>query len=301
MEKEELFFEDIFKELIEATSQIEIEYDYTERYFKEESYVQYDIRKINGEYPSGFRHKIQKLGKDGLKLLNEELNKVDYEFRVSFLESIKVEVLGLKQIVKDDKFVYEESEYGPREEHSFKSFTDATIKPVSDKRTGGHKQSILFKASPYAIEYLDAIDEIANRISFLINQIELLPEPKSAIKDKNTITIFYSWQSDIDEERRLIWKVLRKVEEHFKRKGRILNIESDMRGVPGSQDIPNTLFKKISSADIFIADVNLAYKGILREDNLSPNPNVLIELGFAAAKLDWDRIIQVYNTTYPLY
>ena len=95
MEKEELFFEDIFKELIEATSKIEIEYDYTERYFKEESYVEYDIRKINGEYPSGFKYKIQKLGKEGLKLLNDELKRVDYEFRVSFLESIKVEVFCL--------------------------------------------------------------------------------------------------------------------------------------------------------------------------------------------------------------
>lgn len=301
MEREELSFEDIFKDLIEETSKIEIVYDYTERYFKEESYVQYEIRKINGEYPTSFKYKIQKLGKEGLWLLNDELKTVDYEFRVSFLESIKIDVLSLKNIIKDDKIIYEENEYGPREEHNFKSFLNATILPFTEKRTGGHKQSILKKASPYAIEYLEAIDEIANKISFLINQIELLPEPKSAVKDKNTVTIFYSWQSDIDEERRLIWKVLRKIEEHFKSKGKTLKVESDMRGVPGSQDIPNTLFQKISAADIFIADVNLAYKSLIRDDTFSANPNVLIELGFAAAKLDWDRIIQLYNTaTYKI-
>lgn len=297
MEKDELFFEDIFKDLIEAVAMIEIEYDYTETYYKEQSYVQYEIKKINGEYPTSFESKIKKLGKQALQLLNEELKTVDYEFRISFLESIKVEVLGLKDIIKDDKIVYEENEYGPREEHNFRSFKDATIKPFNEKRTGGHKQSILAKASPYAVRYSAAIDEIANKISFLINQIELLPEPKSAVKDKNTITIFYSWQSDIDEDRRLIWKVIRKIEEYFKTQGKTLKVESDSRGVPGSQDIPNTLFTKIAASDIFIADVYLAYKGIIREDNLSPNPNVLIELGFAAAKLDWDRVIQVYNST----
>lgn len=297
MEKEELFFEDIFKSLIEESEKIEIVYDYTERYFKEETYVEYEIKKINGESPYTFKRKVQNLGKEGLKLLNEELTRVDYEFRVSFLESMKVDILSLKNIIKDDKFVYEESEYGPREEHSFKSFTKATIKSFDEKRSGGHEQSILKKASPIAIEWLDAIDEIANKVSFLINQIELLPEPKNAVKDKNTITIFYSWQSDNDDERRLIWKVLRKTEEQYKKKGKTLKIESDMRGTPGSQDIPNTLFKKIAGSDIFIADVNLVYKSLFREDAYSPNPNVLIELGFAASKLDWDRVILLFNSS----
>ena len=62
-------------------------------------------------------------------------------------------------------------------------------------------------------------------------------------------------------------------------------IESDMRGVPGSQDIPNTLFKKIEDSDIFLADVNLLNKSLFRDNNYSPNSNVLIELGYAASKL----------------
>jgi hypothetical protein len=74
----------------------------------------------------------------------------------------------------------------------------------------------------------------------------------------------------------------RKIEEHYKRSGRTLIIESDMRGTPGSQDIVNTLFKKIAGSDIFIADVNLVFTSLFRKDSISPNPNVLIELGFAA-------------------
>ncbi len=29
-----------------------------------------------------------------------------------------------------------------------------------------------------------------------------------------------------------------------------------------------------------------------------PNPNVLLELGYAAAKLGWDRLVLVMNTNY---
>jgi hypothetical protein len=296
MERNELFFEDIFESLIKESQNISIEYDYVLHYFKEESYATYEIKKINDVSPYMFQNRIQQFGKEGLKKLNEELKYIDFEFRISFLESIKVDLLSLRNIVKEETFVYEESEYGPREEKKFKSFMHSILKPFNEERKNGHAKSILLKSSEYAEKWIEGIEEIASKVGFIINQIELMPEPKDAIKDKNTITLFFSWQSDNDDERRTIWRVLRKVEEFYKAKGKTILIESDMRGVPGSQDIPNTLFRKIEECDIFFADVNLVYKSLSREDCLSPNPNVLIELGYAASKLDWDRVILILNT-----
>jgi hypothetical protein len=297
MEDEEIIFEKIFESLIEETNKILIEYDYKVGYYKEHSYAQYSIKKINGESPYSFKRKIIQLGKKGILLLNQKLEKTPYEYRIEYLEEFKDELSYIKEVVKKDKFITEESEFGPREEEDFWAFQNATLKPNSSERVNGHEKSILLKASEFAKGYLEAIDGIEKKIEFIVNQMELMPEPKEAIKDKNIISVFYSWQSDKDSDRKLIWKALRKLENEFKNKERKIQIESDMRGTSGSQDIPNTLFKKISEADLFICDVNLVGLSIYRE-GATPNPNVLIELGYAAAKLGWDRIILIMNTKH---
>jgi len=297
MEDEEIIFEEVFKSLIEETDKILIEYDYKVGYYKEHSYAQYTIKKINGDFPYSFKRKLIQLGKEGMLLLNEKLEKIPYEHRIDYLEEIKSELSNFKDVVKKDKFITEESEFGPREEEEFWAFQNATLKPSSPERTKGHEQSILLKASEFAKGYLDAIEEIRQKIEFIINQIELMPEPKETIKDKNTISVFYSWQSDKEEDRKLIWKVLGKLQSEFKSEEKNIQIESDMRGASGSQDIPNTLFKKIKEADLFIGDVNIVGLSIYRE-GATPNPNVLIELGYAAAELGWDKIILMMNTKH---
>lgn len=295
MERQELFFEDLFRNLIEESNNIVIEYDYKIQYYKDDSFATYEIKKINDVYPYKFKDKIQKLGKQGIELLKEELKNVVYEFRISFLESIKGNLLSLLNIIKDDKIIHEKSEDRFREEITFNSFANPTLKPFSEDRKNGHAKSILFKASDLADDWIEGIQAIADKINFLINQIELTLEPKNAVKDKNSITLFYSWQSDNEVEKKLIWKALRNIEEYYNSKGRSVNVESDMRGVSGSQDIPNTLFRKIDACDIFLTDINLVNSSLHREDSFSPNPNVLIELGYAAAKLNWDRVILLFN------
>ncbi len=297
MEDEEIIFEDVFKGLLEETNKIIIEYDYKVGYYKEHSYAQYTIKKINGDFPFSFKSKIIQLGKEGILLLNQKLEKVPYKYRIDSLEEIKDELSYLNEVVKKDKFITEESEFGPREEEEFWAFQNATLKPSSPERTSGHEKSILLKTSEFAKGYFDAIEETKQKIEFIVNQMEFMPEPKEAIKDKNTILIFYSWQSDKGDDRKLIWKALRKLESEYKNKERNIQIESDMRGTSGSQDIPNTLFNKISEADLFIGDINLVGLNIYREGG-TPNPNVMIELGYAAAKLGWDRIILMMNTKY---
>lgn len=64
----------------------------------------------------------------------------------------------------------------------------------------------------------------------------------------------------------------------------------------GTPDIGDSIYEKIDSADIFIADVTIIngdYAG-----RKTPNPNVMIELGYAIKSLGWDRIILLYDKDF---
>lgn len=294
MDDPELSFEQIFSALIEFSKTFEIKYDYKVIYYKEQESATYTIANINGESYYLFKRKLSLLSKEGFINLNKVVNQIPYEDRIDFLKDVYDGMCGLRNKVKEKVVIYEKKEFGPREEHKFISFIKFTLKPTSEERTHGHEESILRISSDYANSWLDVINENSRKIEFLINQYELMPEPKSAIKDKNTISIFYSWQSDIDDERKFIWKGLHALKKDLLKKGKNLIVESDMRGTSGSQDIPNTLFTKIKEVDIFLADVNLVGLSIYRADEI-PNANVMIELGYAASSLGWDRVILAMN------
>jgi hypothetical protein len=114
-------------------------------------------------------------------------------------------------------------------------------------------------------------------------------------------TIFYSWQSDLDPSgnRNLI-------EESLKRSIKSINrddtetlepvLDRDTAGVPGTPSISESIFFKITLADAFVADVSLI--NFAASGRPTPNPNVLVELGYAVAQLGWQRIILVQNTAY---
>ena len=115
------------------------------------------------------------------------------------------------------------------------------------------------------------------------------------------ITIFYSWQADLknNKNRGLIENAIDKAKKSLLTKNmNITEIEitSDSRGVYGTPDLVSSIFNKIEKCDIFIADVSIINaKSNYRE---TPNPNVLIELGFAARTLGWNRIICLFNSEY---
>ena len=88
-----------------------------------------------------------------------------------------------------------------------------------------------------------------------------------------------------------------KVTSHLKKMGKNIKIDSDMRGTTGSLDITSTLFHKINSCDIFVADINIVNLSLYRQGLFSPNANVLIELGYAASKIGWERVILVFNSS----
>jgi len=115
------------------------------------------------------------------------------------------------------------------------------------------------------------------------------------------ITIFYSWQSDLpsDTNHRGIGACIKTAiitveENHDDVK---LIYDEATRDEPGSPEIPTTIFNKISSADIFVCDIT-TINSTATSGRKTPNPNVLIELGYAISSLGWERIVMVFNKNY---
>lgn len=111
-------------------------------------------------------------------------------------------------------------------------------------------------------------------------------------------TIFYSWQSDlasntnrgfIEDSLEKAIKGINRLEVHLD-----VAIDRDTQHSSGTPDIVNTLFEKIDRCQVFVADVSL----INTEGKRTPNPNVLLELGYAAKCVGWANIICIYNTEY---
>src|SRR5258708_1432270 len=104
--------------------------------------------------------------------------------------------------------------------------------------------------------------------------------------------VFFSWQSDRSsrEGKNFIERAL---EIATKRISKDLQIEEDPRDplkldkdtldVPGSPPIFDTIRKKIDRSAVFVADLTFVSKRPSGEP--SPNPNVLIEYGYALKSL----------------
>ena len=108
-------------------------------------------------------------------------------------------------------------------------------------------------------------------------------------------TIFYSWQSDVKVSRNFITDCLGRLGKKMKEIG-LCEIDRDTQGLAGAPDIGDSIYEKIESADIFIADVTIINKDYAGRK--TPNPNVLIELGYAIKALGWDRIILLYGKDF---
>ncbi|MEN6292366.1 MAG: hypothetical protein ABFD07_10200, partial [Methanobacterium sp.] len=74
----------------------------------------------------------------------------------------------------------------------------------------------------------------------------------------------------------------------------ILRQDSDTLNRGGSVDIANVILKKIRASTIVIGDITPVMTNPV-ESRFYPNPNVMIELGYAAKTLGWNRIICLFN------
>lgn len=129
--------------------------------------------------------------------------------------------------------------------------------------------------------------------------------------------VFWSWQSDTPgkvgrhfvreaiEEAVASLKQGDQIEEPSEREVReALHLDHDRKGVSGTPDLANTIFDKIRSAAVFVADVTLVGESVFSEGKSGEkskkliNSNVAIEYGFARQCVSDGRILLVQNVFY---
>lgn len=108
-------------------------------------------------------------------------------------------------------------------------------------------------------------------------------------------TIFYSWQSDVKASRNFISDCLKRLPQKLKDLSAI-EISRDTEGLAGAPNIGDAIYDKIDHADIFVADVTIINSE--STGRKTPNPNVLIELGYAIKALGWNRIILLFDRDF---
>ena len=117
-------------------------------------------------------------------------------------------------------------------------------------------------------------------------------------------TVFFSWQADTPTKvgRNFLKEVLEEVCQAYATDASVdealreIEIDSDTQGVAGQPPIVDTIFKKIDSCGVFLAD--MTFVGTRKDGRATPNPNVLIEYGWALKSLKYERVICVMNTAY---
>jgi hypothetical protein len=111
--------------------------------------------------------------------------------------------------------------------------------------------------------------------------------------------LFYSWQSDSDTKlnRYFIQKALENISKTYQKEALPeLVIDQATREEPGSPNISETIFRKIDECNLFVADVSIINPN--SQERKTPNPNVLIELGYAIRTLGFKNIILLFNAYY---
>lgn len=108
--------------------------------------------------------------------------------------------------------------------------------------------------------------------------------------------VFYSWQSDLPSNvnNELIYHALEQAALAIGSPESIV-IDRDTLGVPGSPDILQTILEKIRRAKVFVCDLSFVAENPRRK---LPNPNVLVEFGYAMYALGMENVIMVFNEAY---
>lgn len=127
-------------------------------------------------------------------------------------------------------------------------------------------------------------------------------------------TIFYSWQSDTPSKynRSFIEKALIEALNRLKSdatlepalRERQVELDKDTQGVAGSPPIAQTILRKIEDCSVFVADMTFVGQSfedlvtIPSEIRQIPNPNVLLEYGYALHCQGHERLITIMNSAF---
>jgi len=117
-------------------------------------------------------------------------------------------------------------------------------------------------------------------------------------------TVFFSWQADRpplngkDLVERALERATARISEDttVEKAVRDLTVDRDTKGLPGSPPIVDSIFHKIDKAAVFVPD--LTFVGERADGRPTPNPNVMIEYGWALKSLTHARIVPVINTAF---
>jgi hypothetical protein len=118
---------------------------------------------------------------------------------------------------------------------------------------------------------------------------------------KRIIKVFYAWQSDRDEKgnrhfiRRALDDAAKRINED-NALGVEIKIDADTEGVLGTPAVTETILGKIQSSHIFVPD--LTFIAETGAGKLTPNPNVMVEYGYALRSLTFEAMVPVMNTHY---
>lgn len=115
------------------------------------------------------------------------------------------------------------------------------------------------------------------------------------------LTVFYSWQSDLDARvtRQLIRESLNAALTLVNAQLGVddaARLDQDTQGVPGMPDIVTTILAKIDGCAVFVPDLSLV--AVAPNGSRSPNPNVLLELGYALRAKSDRQIVPVMNESF---
>lgn len=115
-------------------------------------------------------------------------------------------------------------------------------------------------------------------------------------------TIFYAWQSDTDAEvnRFFIRDALKRAIQMLRTDATVTErpaLDHDTRGVAGTPDIFTTILEKIGSCGIFLGDVTPVASTTGRDGKQKriPNPNVMLEAGYAFSRVGDRRVLLILN------
>jgi hypothetical protein len=113
--------------------------------------------------------------------------------------------------------------------------------------------------------------------------------------------VFYAWQSDRLERlnRHLIRFALNLAARNISDDPAVgvrVRIDADTEGVLGHIPVTDTILKKIAACDAFVPD--LTFVAVTEVGKVVPNPNVMLEYGYALRAKSHSVMIPVMNTAY---
>lgn len=130
---------------------------------------------------------------------------------------------------------------------------------------------------------------------------EVPPSATSESEELMHRKVFYAWQSSLPDEthRRFIEQRLQSAcvnpQELCPDVDELL-VDQDTQGLPGSPAVAAAILEKIKGCDVFVADVSMIRADSQGGTRKMPNPNVMLELGYAVASRTWERILCILNT-----